>query len=427
VQSAEAMTTARVPLTVSVMTDDHTASRTDNGARPIDHGLWLPLAVGFVQVVATHFAGFRQPERADLDALGILLLVLGPVALVFRRRRPVAVLSVALAATLGYLLLDYPRGPIFLALIVAFVTAVILGHRTVAIVSLVIGYPSFVWLPSLTGAEQPPAFGQALALAAWLLVLLAVAEIVRSRRERAQDLARARAEEARRRANEERLRIARELHDVLAHNISLVNVQAGVALHLMDERPEQARTALTAIKQASNEALGELRSVLDILREGHESVPRSPTSGLAGLDDLVAQTQAAGLEVTTRVEGNHRPLPSEVDLAAFRIVQEALTNVRRHAGDARATITIRYGDRALTVQVDDDGRSASTDARPGGKGLSGMRERAAALDGELEAGPLPDRGFRIRARLPLPLSRGAGAKRASPPEPPQTEGSRGPT
>jgi signal transduction histidine kinase len=365
--------------------------------------------VGFVQVVGTHLAGLRQPERADLDALGIALLALGPATLVFRRVRPVLVLSVVFATTLGYLLLDYPRGPIFLALIVAFVTAVMSGHRTAAVLSLVVGYPSFVWLPSLLGTERPPSLAQALALAAWLLVLLTAAEIARSKRERAQDLARARAEEARRRANEERLRIARELHDVLAHNISLVNVQAGVALHLMDERPEQARTALTAIKQASNEALGELRSVLDILREGYESLPRAPTSGLAGLDDLVAKTRAVGLDVKTRVEGDPRPLPSGVDLAAFRIVQEALTNVARHAGHARATITIRYGDGDVIVQVVDDGRGTSAEVPPGGRGISGMRERAAALDGELEAGPLPGGGFRVRARLPLQTDGSRGA------------------
>lgn len=352
-------------------------------------------------MVGTHFAGLRQPERQDLDALGLLLLAMGPAALILRGRYPVAVLWFVQVATLGYLLLDYPRGPIFLALIVAFVTAVMSGHRAAAIASLVVGYVSFLWLPALVGAEPSPGWGAALGLAAWLLVLLTVSEIARSRRERALELERTRAEGARRRASEERLRIARELHDVLAHNISLINVQAGVALHLMDERPEQARTALTAIKQASNEALGELRSVLDILREGHEAPPRSPTSGLAHLDDLVAKTEAAGLRVTTRVEGTPRPLPPGVDLAAFRIVQEALTNVTRHAGEAHAEITIGYGERNLTVQIDDNGVTTTSMTPSGGKGISGMRERVTALDGELEAGPRRGGGFRVRARLPL--------------------------
>jgi len=362
----------------------------------------LPVAVAAIQLVGTHFAGLRQPERADLDALGFLLLAIGPVALVLRRRYPVGVLWFVLATTLGYLLLDYPRGPIFLALIVAFVTAVSSGHRGAGAISLIVGYVSFMWLPHLVGAERSPSLLAGLGLAAWLLVLFTVSEIARSRRERAFELARARAAEAKRRAGEERLRIARELHDVLAHNISLINVQAGVALHLMDERPEQARTALAAIKQASNEALGELRSVLDILREGHETAPRAPTSGLRRLDELVANTEAAGLRVTTEVEGTPRTLPPGVDVAAFRIVQEALTNVTRHARAAQAVITISYGERDLTVQIDDDGGGGpASETSSGGKGISGMRERATALDGELEVGPRLEGGFRVRARLPL--------------------------
>ncbi len=384
------------------MTINESSWRIHRGPRPPASRFLLPLAVGVFQVVGTHLAGLRQPERLDLDALGILLLSAGPAALVVRRRYPTAVLSVVLATTLGYTLLDYPRGPIFLALIVAFVTAVMSGRRVAAVTSLVVGYLSFLWGPFLVGTEQLPTLAQALGLAAWLLVLLTVSEIVRSRRERAIEQTRARAEEAKRRAGEERLRIARELHDVLAHNISLINVQAGVALHLMDERPQQARTALTAIKQASDEALGELRSVLDILREGHEAPPRAPTSGLGRLNELVAKTEAAGLHVATRVDGTPRPLSPRVDLAAFRIVQEALTNVTRHAGDAHTTISIGYGDRDLTVQIDDDGRGAVQQSPSGGgKGISGMRERATALDGELEAGPRPGGGFRVRARLPL--------------------------
>jgi signal transduction histidine kinase len=209
------------------------------------------------------------------------------------------------------------------------------------------------------------------------------------------------------------MRIARELHDVLAHNISLINVQAGVALHLMDEQPGQSRTALAAIKQASNDALGELRSVLDVLRQGDEAEPRSPASGLAQLDSLVAGAAATGLEVRTRVEGAPRPLSAGTDLAAFRIVQESLTNVTRHAGPATTTVLLAYGEKDLTIQVDDDGRGveppsvAGIPLRPG-RGLAGMRERVAALGGELTTGPRPGGGFRVQARLPLDDADGGG-------------------
>jgi signal transduction histidine kinase len=234
---------------------------------------------------------------------------------------------------------------------------------------------------------------------------LALAGVAMAGCQRHQPAERTRAEEDRRRAGEERMRIARELHDVLAHNISLINVQAGVALHLMDEQPGQSRSALEAIKQASNDALHELRSVLDILRQGGDA-PRSPTSGLDSLDGLVANAAAAGLEVRIRVEGTPRALPAGVDLAAFRIVQEALTNVTRHAGPATATVLVAYGDDGLTVQVDDDGKGVGSAGGRSGNGIRGMRERAAALGGELFTGPRAGGGFRVSAHLPLPKGSG---------------------
>jgi signal transduction histidine kinase len=182
----------------------------------------------------------------------------------------------------------------------------------------------------------------------------------------------------------------------------LINVQAGVALHLMNARPEQARTALATIKEASKDALTEMRSVIDILRQDGEQAPRAPAATLARLDDLVSRAEAAGVRVQTEIMGAIRPLPSGVDLAAFRIVQEALTNVGRHAGAATATVRVSYGDGDLTVQIDDDGGGSMAVSTAGsGKGIMGMRERAAALGGELEAGPRPGGGFRVRARLPL--------------------------
>jgi len=355
----------------------------------------LALAVAGVQVAGTFLAGHRQPEREDFDVLAALLLAAGPAGLVVRRRAPVAVLAWTFLTTAAYVALDYPRGPIFFGLIAAFFTAVLAGRRREAWASLALGYLSFLWL---VDGRDPPSLLAAVGLLAWLIVLATTAEIVRNRRE----MARAREEEARRRTSEERLRIARELHDVLAHDISLINVQAGVALHLLEERPEQARTALTAIKAASKDALGELRSVLEVLRQNDEGAPRAPTVGLDHLDRLVSGAAAAGIDVRVVTEGTVRVLPAGIDLAAFRIVQEALTNVTRHAGPATATVSLDYGESELTVQVEDDGRGVATSNGSGaGSGIAGMRERVNALGGRLEAGPLPGRGFRVRASFPL--------------------------
>ena len=244
----------------------------------------------------------------------------------------------------------------------------------------------------------------------WLIVVLAVAELIRSRRDTFRERARAEEEERQRVAGEQRLELAQELHDVLAHHISLINVQAGVALHLIDDEPERARPALTEIKAASREALRELRGALDILRRGVEA-PRAPAPRLTELDQLVATVAASGLAVTLDVSrasprASERggsvgervdDLPAAVELAAYRIVQEALTNVSRHAAADSATVTVRYGDE-LTIEVVDDGVGGVPSA---GNGITGMRERARALGGDVEAGPAPGGGFRVRARLPV--------------------------
>jgi len=225
-----------------------------------------------------------------------------------------------------------------------------------------------------------------------------VSELARVRREQ---WARERAERARaerRRADEERLRIARELHDVLAHSISVINVQAGVGLALLDSDPEQARTALTTIKAKSKEALGEVRQVLDTLR-APGAAPRTPAPGLDRLPELVEQAASAGLTVT--VEGEPPRLSPGADLAAFRIVQEALTNVVRHSGSREARVHIEHGEGRLRLTVDDDGPATGADAGGTGNGLAGMRERAAALGGTIEAGTRPDGGFRVLAVLPI--------------------------
>jgi signal transduction histidine kinase len=357
------------------------------------------LQVGITIVAARH-----QPERRDMDVLGLVLLAAGPVALVWQRRWPVGVLVAVLTSTLAYLSIGYGRGPVFLALIAAYVLAVLAGRRAVAWV-LPIGYVAFLWVPVLTGVDDAPSWAQALGLAAWLVALGTSSEVLRSRRERAAEAARISEEGRRRRASEERLRIARELHDVVAHHLSLINVQAGVALHLLDEGPEHTRPALAAIKGASSDALEELRGVVDVLRAGEEAAPRTPAPTLADLGAVVQRAAAAGLDVAVRTGGDARPLPRSVERAAYRIVQEAVTNVVRHAGARSAVVELAYGDDALVVQVDDDGAgpaAGGTDGTDGnGSGLDGMRERATALGGRLEAGPRPGRGFRVRAELPL--------------------------
>ena len=223
---------------------------------------------------------------------------------------------------------------------------------------------------------------------------------IREVEQRAEEAERTRDEAARRRAMEERLRIARELHDSLTHSISVIQVQAGVAVHLARKRGEDVPAALLAIQEAGADAVRELRATLGVLRSEEDD----DGSGLSQLDSLVARARAAGLPVTVTVTGAERPLPSEADQAAYRIVQEALTNVSRHAGHACASVHLHYAPETLSIQVNDDGKGTltSTGTRPSGPGLGlvGMRERVSALGGQLHAGPQDDGGFQVRAELP---------------------------
>jgi signal transduction histidine kinase len=361
----------------------------------------LAAALAVVLPVATYFAAQHQAGRRPFDAGAVALLIASAGALALRRRYPVAVLAVIFGTTLVYFMLGYAAGPIWLALIIAYYTAITTGHRLAAGIVAVAGFGIFPWLDYLLRNGSAPSVAGLSALAAWLLVLLGAGEAVRIRRERAAAAARIRAEEARRRASEERLRMARELHDSLGHYLSVISVQSAVALNLNQELPEQVQAALEAVKQASKEALRELRSVLEILRQEGERAPRSPAATLARLGDLASQASTPGLEVRTETEGSVRPLPFGVDAAAYRIVQEALTNAARHAGPATATVLVSYGEEEVTVQVDDDGHRPAARQPVSGSGIDGMRERVAALGGEFYAGPRQGGGFRVRGRLPL--------------------------
>jgi signal transduction histidine kinase len=371
----------------------------------------IAVAVTAVQVGATYGSSSWHRGQGHAGIAAYVLLVVAGAALLARRRYPVGVLAVTLAATM------WAAGEnahmIYLALIVAFFNAVLARKRAAAIASLIIGYAASVW-PWLIGQTGHPSAAFALGLAAGLIFLLSAAELSRSRSQRVAAQQRSQDEELRRRASEERMRMARDLHDVVAHNISVINVQANTALHLMDRQPERARMALTTINDVSKQALVELRSVLGVLRDVDESAPRTPSPGLARLGDLADSAAAAGLTVRIDRAGPATPLPADVDLAAYRIVQEALTNTARHSGGKTATVRVTCDADALIVEVDDDGTPqpagrlaghpagrANGSGSGSGSGIAGMTERARVLGGTLRAGPRPEGGFRVRAWLPV--------------------------
>jgi MYXO-CTERM domain-containing protein len=347
-------------------------------------------------------------NQAPPGMLALVLLGLGGAALLARRRYPVSVLLVTLVSAIWAM--ELGAKAVWFAVIVAFFTAVLARQRAAAIGSLVVGYIASVWPAWLIGQKNHTSVMFALVLAGGLVFLLVVAELIRIRSQRAAALERSRTEELRRRASEERLQMARDLHDIVAHNIAVINVQANTALHLMGRQPERAAAALATINDVSKQALIELRSVLGVLRDvdsgGVTSAPRAPAPGLARLGDLVENAAAAGLSVRVEEDGQAAPLPADVDLTAYRIIQEALTNSARHSGGSIATVRLGYGGGVLLVEVDDEGRPGAHSPAPAaangsGRGIAGMAERAAALGGTLEAGPRPQGGFGVRARLPV--------------------------
>ena len=374
----------------------------------------------FIAALCFHvFGNWTEATRLDhpTDLIACALLLVGPFALIWRGRFPIAVLTVASAATIGYATLSTPTWTYAVAPLIALFTAVRDGHRRSALIVAAAGFLAYLtvtWFAAdLLGvpdaARSTPRDAVLTVLGLTLATFIGgasrargiyLAEMATAQAERN----RAKEEQERRQASDERLRIARELHDVLGHHLSLINVQAGVGLHLMDNRPEQAREALAAIKTASSEALREVRAVLGVLRPEEEAAPRQPALGLDRLTDLTAD---AGLPVTTETVGERRDLPAEVDRAAYRIVQEALTNVRRHATTgAAATVSVEYLPDELRLAIRNEGPLPPQRPDPDpatddvGSGIAGMRARAASLGGKLEAGPLPDGGYLVSVTLP---------------------------
>ncbi|NQX34465.1 sensor histidine kinase [Herbiconiux sp. VKM Ac-2851] len=392
--------------------------------------LWLPVIVSFVvQVPATvwlarlgrAFEGSLADEPWRLAArLG--LAVVGPVALIFARRFPGPVVAVVAAAAGAYtLLVAGGAAPPYVALAFAILGAVVRGARGWAIASIAVAWVVTIGVGVALGVPWQAAPVTAATLA--LVLLVVVGGSIRSRRARYDELRRRAAERRVSAAQAERVRIARELHDVLAHSLSQINVQAGVGLHLIDRDPEQGRLALANIKAASKTALDEVRSVLGILRDEGSAgaAPLVPEPGLAQLPALVAGVREQGVAVTLEVRVPDGDGPGRaVQLAAYRIVQESLTNVLRHSGGGSARVAVgveRVAEgvegRMLVLTVEDDGAVRAAPARGGGdgggRGLEGMRERAELLGGRFEAGPRTDGGFGVRAELPLAPGDGAGA------------------
>jgi signal transduction histidine kinase len=357
----------------------------------------LVLALVAAGTLGSPQAARWQPAARHLDVLGFVLIVAAAAPLVFRRIWSLPVLIATAVATSTYLIIGYPYGPIFGSLVVAVYTgATRLPARPLAIGCAVAVAGLLVHvLVVATGPQGARALAGLIPGSAWIAVPFAVGRLIRVGREA---VARSRADEARRYAYEERLRIAQEVHDVVGHGLAAINMQAEIALHLLPKRPEHAETALVAISRTSKEALDELRTTLATMRSG---APRTPGPGLAQLGDLVARMSGTGVQVRVAVTGAVRGVPAPVDLAGYRIVQEALTNVLRHAGSASATVRVTYQPQALDIEVTDTGTGSGAAPTAGGHGIAGMRERVATLGGQFEAGPR-DGGFRVYARLPAP-------------------------
>ncbi len=329
---------------------------------------------------------------ANASVIGSWLLAAAVCsALPLRRSLPVVVGWFTVVGTGVYYLLSTVDGPLVVVPIVALYGLAAQG-RTQASVAMAavmvigVGAGALVGTGDVTGTAV-------FMLTGWLVAVVALGAMRQSRLAYAE-------EQARLRATQERLRIARDLHDSVGHTMSVIHVQASATLHRLPRNPDLAQEALTAIKQSSKDGLHELRATLGVLRQIGEEAPTTPSPGLSRIRELISSATGAGLDVRLEQSGIRTPLPAAVDIAAYRIVQEALTNAVRHSGARRVVVGLHHGRREVTLSVTDDGHGATRPVH--GSGITGMTERARALGGTLSAEPGPAGGFTVRARLPLP-------------------------
>ncbi|QFY12484.1 sensor histidine kinase [Nonomuraea phyllanthi] len=355
------------------------------------------IAVGVAAaLLVTGLSG--QHSAAPLDLLGYALLAAGGLALAARRRAPVPVLALTGLCAVGYQAAGFDVPAV--AYLFAVYTSVRTGHRAITVAASV---AMLALLPLAALASGLHDTGEAFAQArgalelAWLIAAGAAGEALRQAERRADEAERTREETARRRADEERLHIARELHDSLTHQISIIKVQAEVAVHVARKRGEQVPEALLAIQEAGREATRELRATLEALRDDDTAPPR----GLDHVADLVERARTAGLDATLTIGGQRHDVPAAVDRTVYRIVQESLTNIARHAAAETASVRIDYRPDGLAIRVDDDGRATPGTPPVPGVGLLGMRERVTALGGHLRAAPRGEGGFTVQAELPV--------------------------
>lgn len=345
----------------------------------------------------------------SLNLLAYVLTVIGFGSLAVRTRAPLLTMALSLTSAALYSAIGYPENGLPIAAMIALYTVAARTPRKQSLIAAGIVVVVLVWL-TVIGAQGLDAAGMVTNLAVFGIAY-ASGRYVQVRRAYTEqlELRAAEADESRRRdaeraVAEERLRIARELHDVVAHAMSVVAVQSGIAAHVLDQQPDEARTMLDTINTTSREALDEMRRLLGVLRaEGDgPAADLAPAPSLGDLGSLVSSLEGTGITVKVTVEGDPVALPSGLDLAAFRITQEALTNVVKHAGPARAEVRIRYGSDDIEIEITDDGRGAGSELGSigGGHGLVGMRERVELYGGSLSTGPRPGSGYRVTARLP---------------------------